>query len=170
MVVTRSGLVLVVALLISAVGAYFAQQLRIDTDLANLVPESYPSIQALERLRETLGGESEVAVGIESASFEANKAFAEALIPQALALTRPSTGESYFTRVDYRQEVAFLEDNALYFATPDELEQLETYLDDKIEAAKGQPPGCPLLFQGFLPMLPCNSHRASSERSAPFRR
>ncbi|MEM1125089.1 MAG: MMPL family transporter [Bacteroidota bacterium] len=135
-IVRRAWLVLGVALLLAAGGLSLAVQLRIDTDLSKLIPDSYPSVQALEELRQTVGGESEAAVGIVSPSFEANKAYAEALIDTLDALRSARTGEPYFNRVDYRRETAFLEDNALYFATPEELDELETYLEAEIEDAK----------------------------------
>jgi predicted RND superfamily exporter protein len=135
-VVRRAGWVLLLAVLLSGAGVYQAQNLTIDTDFANLLPEDYPSVQALERLRETVGGESEVAVGIVSPSFEANKAFAEDLIPRALELTGEGYDEPYLSRVEYRREVEFLKDNALYFASNQELRQVESFLDETIEEAK----------------------------------
>ncbi len=135
-IVRHNMVVLGIALLVSAVSMYFVVQLRIDTDLSNLVPDHYPSVQALEKLRETVGGESDVGVVIESPSFEANKTFAEALIPRALELEDPKTGEPYLTRVEYTRDTEFLENNALYFATPDELDSLYSYLTNKIEEAK----------------------------------
>lgn len=135
-VVQHAGLVVILAFMLSAVSLYFARNLRVDTDLANLIPSSYPSVQALERLRETVGSESDVAVVIESPSFEANKTFAEALIPRALALEDPESGEPYLMRVEYKRDTEFLQNNALYFATPDELDSLEQYLVEKIEEAK----------------------------------
>ncbi len=136
MVVRRPLWVLLLATGLTVAGFYYAQQLRIDTNFANLVPSDYPSVQALERLREVVGGESEAAIAIESPSFEANKAFAEAFIPRLLTLKGEGRDEPYFSRVDYRKDITFLEENALYFATPEELDQLETYLKDKIEEAK----------------------------------
>jgi predicted RND superfamily exporter protein len=135
-VVRRSGIVLVAALLLSGVGLFFAQRLHIDTDLANLIPPDYPSVQALETLRETVGGESDVAMAIESPSFEANKSFAEALIPRVLALQGAGRSEPYFSRVEYRRDTEFLKDNALYFASPEELDRLEAYLEERLEEAK----------------------------------
>lgn len=134
-VVHYAGWVLAVAVLASAVGLFYAQNLRIDTDFSKLIPSDYESVQALERLRENVGGESGVAVGIQSSSFEQNKAFAEALIPRALDLTREN-GSPYLSSVEYKREVEFLKDNALYFASPDELGRVETFLDDTIEQAK----------------------------------
>ena len=135
-IVQRAWLVLAAALLLSVIGVYFAQHLRIDTDFAKLLPPGYPSVEALDRLRATVGGESEAAIAIQSPSFRANRAFAEALIPRALALKGEGYEESYFTRAEFPRETQFLEDNALYFASTSELDSLEIYLQDQIEEAK----------------------------------
>lgn len=139
-VVRRAVWVLLAALALSAVSLYFAQSLRIDTDFAKLLPADYNSVQALEQLRETVGGESDVQVLVQSPSFEANRRFIEDLIPRALALTTEDAegggAQPYFTRAEFRRDADFLRDNALYFASSEELDQLETYLDDQIEQAK----------------------------------
>ncbi|HEX7070262.1 MAG TPA: MMPL family transporter [Rhodothermales bacterium] len=135
-VATHAWLVVLVALALSLFAISGVRNLRIDTDLAKLIPSSYPSVQALEKLKETVGGESDVAVAIQSPSFEANKAFAEALIPRALALQNERSSEPYLTRVEYRRDTAFMERNALYFATDAELDSLESYLNEQVEAAR----------------------------------
>ena len=135
-VVRRAEWVLLLAVLLAVVGGYQARSLTIDTDFAKLLPNDYPSVQALERLRNTVGGESEVAVGIQSPSFKANKQFAETLIPKALKLQGEGYDEPYLTRVEFRREVGFLKDNALYFASNQELRQVESFLDGQIEDAK----------------------------------
>ncbi len=135
-VVRRAAWVLAVAVLLSAVGVYFGSNLRIDTDFANLVPDDYPSVQALERLREAVGGESDVAVGIVSPSFEANKAFAEDLIPRALQLTGEDYEEPYLTRAEYHRDTEFLKDNALYFASNEELRRVQEFLDEQVDEAR----------------------------------
>lgn len=135
-VIQRAGWVLALATLLSIVSISLAINLRIDTDLANLIPQDYPSVQALERLRETVGSATTVDVAIQSPSFEANKAFAEALIPEAMAMQDASSGEPYFSQYEYIRETEFLENNALYFATWAELDSLEAYLNERIEEAK----------------------------------
>jgi len=132
----RPAVVLTFALLLSVAGFISAQNLRIDTDFSNLIPSSYPSVQALEKLRDTVGSESTADVVLRSASFEANKTFAEAFIPRALKLEDAVTGEPYLTRVDYKKDTGFLEDNALYFATSSELDSVEKFLTDQIREAK----------------------------------
>src|SRR5690606_9768183 len=88
------------------------------------------------KLRQTVGGESDVSVAIQSPSFEANKAYAEDLIPRALELRRGGRSEPYLTRVDYRRDTEFMEHNALYFATDAELDTLQDYLEQQIEDAR----------------------------------
>ncbi len=135
-VVRRAGWVLAGAVLISVLGFYFGSGLRIDTDFANLVPDDYPSVQALERLRETVGGESEVAVGIVSPSFDANKKFAKDLIPEALQLTGEGYDEPYLTRAEFQRDVEYLRDNALYFASDEELRRVQEFLDEQVNEAR----------------------------------
>ncbi|MFB6232559.1 MAG: RND family transporter [Salinibacter sp.] len=136
-VVRRAAWVLAAALLLSGGGAYLATGLDINTDISNLIPENYDSVQALMELKRTVGGGRDMAVAIVSPSFEANKRFAEDLIPRALSLRKDSdTTETYLTRVDYKREVTFLKNNALYFASDRELRQVEKFLQEKIEKAK----------------------------------
>lgn len=136
-VVRRAVWVLALAVVLTGAGGYLASNLNLDTDISNLVPEDYESVQALNKLQRTVGGESDMAVAIVSPSFEANKQFAEDLIPRALSLKRvQDTSETYLTRVDYKREVEFLKDNALYFASNQEFRQVEDFLQDKIAEAK----------------------------------
>ncbi len=135
-VVRRAGWVIAIALVLTAVGLQQASQLTIDPDIASLLPDDYPSVQALERLQETVGGESEVAVGIVSPSFEANKQFAEDLIPKALDLQQRTSDQPYLTRVEYRRDTEFLRDNALYLASNNELRTVDQFLEDQIAQAK----------------------------------
>lgn len=134
-VVRHSTIVLVGAVAVSIVGVFLAKRLTIDINLANLLPSDYHTVQALEKLRETVGGESELAIAIESPSFEQNVAFAEKLIPQVLAMKGDRYEEPYFQRVEFKKDVTFLKHNALYFATDAELDMLQDFLDAKIEEA-----------------------------------
>jgi predicted RND superfamily exporter protein len=136
-VVRHAVWVLALALVLTGAGGYLASNLDLDTDISNLVPEDYESVQALRKLQRTVGGESDMAVAIVSPSFDANKQFAEDLIPKALSLKRAQdTSGTYLTRVDYKRDVEFLKDNALYFASNQEFRQVEDFLQNKIEEAK----------------------------------
>lgn len=136
LLVDRPAWVIAAGVSLAVAGAWQASQLRIDADFARLIPADYPSVQALERLRETVGAESDVAVVVESTSFDANRRFAESLIPHMLRLRGRGYDEPYFSHVDYRKDTAFLEANALYLATDTELDSLEHYLDRQLEEAR----------------------------------
>ncbi len=129
-------LVILVSLALAAVSGYFASKLNIDTDIANLLPADHPNVLALEELKETVGGETEMQVAINSPSFEANKAFAEALIPKTLELYYSRYKDVYFKRAEYKKDTEVLKDNALYLASNQELEDITQWLEDEIEQAK----------------------------------
>ena len=127
--------VLAVALVLSAFGVRQALTLQIDTDIATLLPPEYESVQAIQRLQETVGAETSVDVAIASPSFRANRAFADRFVPAMTALEQPS-GEPYFTRVEYRRDVRFISENALYFATFEELDRLERFLREQAQEVR----------------------------------
>ena len=131
-------LVLAMAAGLTALGVWQSLSLRVDADLVTLLPPEYNSVQAITRLQQTIGAETTVDVAIASPSFEANRAFAEALIPRALALQRPDGEGDAYTRVEYRRDVRFISENALYFATLDELDRLEDFLRGQAEAVRTQ--------------------------------
>lgn len=128
--------VILVSLIIAAVSGYYAIQLRVDTDIANLLPEDNPNVLALDKLNETVGGETEMQVVINSPSFEANKAFAEDLIERSLELYYPRYEDNYFKRAEFRRETEFTRNNALYLASDAELNDIISWLEDEIEQAK----------------------------------
>ena len=121
-------MVLAIALVASGVGGWQASKLRIDTDIVALLPPEYTSVQAINRLQNTVGAEATVDVAIQSPSFEANRAYAGRLVERALAMSRPDGEGAYFTRADFRRDTRFIAENALYFATFEELDRLEAFL------------------------------------------
>jgi predicted RND superfamily exporter protein len=136
-VVRRAGLVFALGVVLSIGACVLASNLRIDPDLANLLPEDYRSVQSLDKLRATVGGgNNAAAVAVVSPSFEANKRFAETIIPKVLDLQREDMEAPFFRRVRYYRDTRFMRNNALYFATNEELAKVETYLDEQIDEAK----------------------------------
>lgn len=128
--------VLSITLSLGIVLASFAVQLSIDTDLANLLPEKNPHVQALDKLQNTVGGETTMEVAVKSPSFVDNKAFINDLISQSLKLYDEESDNYFFERAEFRKETDFLQDNALYFATPNELSDIKEYLRSEIQNAK----------------------------------
>ena len=119
--------VVALALALAGLGVSQALKLQIDTNIATLLPPDYSSVRALNRLQQTVGAETTVDVSVASPEFEANLAFAEDLIPRMMDLRGPS-GDPYFSRADFKRDVRFVTENALYFATFDELDRLESFL------------------------------------------
>lgn len=128
--------VLFTSVAIAAAAGYFALKLVIDTDLASLLPDDYDSVIALERLRDSVGGETPLEVTINSPDFEANKAFAEVLIPKAMALFDTERQDFFVNRYEFRRDVEILKDYALYLSTENEIDQILEFLEGRIEQAR----------------------------------
>ncbi len=131
-------LVVGMALATAALAGYFAVQLKVDTDLANLLPNSNDHVRAMEELQQTVGGETALELTIQSPSFAENRRFANDFIRQALELYDPVTDNQFFERAEFRKNVEVLKNNALYFATPNELTDITEYLQAEIRQAKEQ--------------------------------
>ncbi|MEX0720792.1 MAG: MMPL family transporter [Balneolaceae bacterium] len=125
-----------ICLVLAVFGGYFALQLKIDTDIANLLPEDNPNVLALEELNNTVGGETEMQVVIQSPSFEANREFAEDLIERTLELYYPRYNSRYFKSAEFKKETGFVKNNALYLARDEELGDIKEWLQDEIQTAK----------------------------------
>lgn len=121
--------ILIFAFITSVIGGYFASKLTLQSDLAELLPESYNSVRALNRIKEEVGAVGDLRIIIESTDFKAIESFAHAL---AAELER----SSYVSYLDYKNDVAFYKRNAMLFLEIDELESLYTAIQDKIDAGK----------------------------------
>ncbi len=128
--------VLIASVLVASFAGYYATKLVIDTDLAGLLPEDYESVQALDRLRESVGGETALEVVIHSPDFEANKAFAEDLIPKAMELYDVRRDDYFVNRYEYRRDVDILKEYAIYLTTDQEINEVVDYLEDELEKAR----------------------------------
>lgn len=122
--------------LVAALAGWYATDLRVDTDLANLLPEGHPSVVALNELKETVGGETPLQVAIKSPDFDQNVTFADDFIEQVSQLKDPRNGQNLISRVDFRRDTKVLENNFLYVATENELQKLLDMLDEEIQQAK----------------------------------
>jgi len=135
-VVKHPWVVIGLALLLSILLGLLASNLRIDTEISRLLPSTYPSVQSLNKLSETVGGETAATLIIESPSLDQSKAFAEAFIAKATSLVDDRSEKAFLSRVDYQRDTRFIRKNALYFASEDELDELEDYLNEEIEGSR----------------------------------
>jgi predicted RND superfamily exporter protein len=118
--------ILAVSLAVTGVGAWFASKLKIDTDLAALLPDSFHSVQALKRMEGEVGGTSQLRVALSSDDFEALVRLADHL---AVALTE----SEYVGSVDYQNDVDFYQRHALLFLDAEELDSLYDAVEGAIE-------------------------------------
>ena len=136
LIIKHPFLLIFTCFIVALISGFFASNLKVDTDIANLLPKNNLNVLALEQLKESVGGETDMQVAIKSPSFEANKAFAEALIPKTLELYYDRYQDNYFKRAEYRKDTEILKDNALYLASKQELEDITVWLEDEIYQAK----------------------------------
>ncbi len=128
--------VVIISIALAVIAGNYAMKLSVDTDLAHLLPSTHPNVQALNRLQEVSGGETEMRVAIKSPDFEANVAFAERLAEESLEMYYPRLGFNFFNRYEFRRDTDILKDNALYLATIDELGEIIDFLEEEIEIAR----------------------------------
>lgn len=121
--------ILIASALATALGVWLTSRLTLDSDLAALLPDDVPSVQALDRVREEVGGTGQLRVALESDSFPAMTALADELAGRLLE-------SEYVNFVDYRNDVEFYERHALLFLDTASLDSLYGAVEETIEAEK----------------------------------
>ncbi len=121
--------ILAAAALATATGAWLSSRLELDSDLAALLPESFPSAQALERMGEQVAWTSQLRVALSTKDFDAALRFARDLGPRLEA-------SPWVRSVAWGNEVAFYERNALLFLDPPTLDSLHDAVQDAVDAGK----------------------------------
>jgi len=117
-VLAQHRLILVVAVVLTAVAAVLASRLRVDSDLRRLLPQEHTVVESLERVEHTLSGIGSVNVVVKGGSVEQRRAFAEALAAEL-------DGHELLADVDYRLPSDFFAEHALYYLTDAEMETLD---------------------------------------------
>ncbi|MFH2005792.1 MAG: phosphatidylglycerophosphatase A [bacterium] len=104
----RPLLALGIALAVSALGGWSARTLRVDTDMANMLPKSFESVKNIERLKKRVGGVGYVTVLVSGAEDEVLRRFAREIAPKLAAL--PTV-----RYVEYQRPTQFFIDRAMYY-------------------------------------------------------
>ena len=115
--------ILLVALLATGVGGYLSSHLGLESDLAQLLPDDFDSVQALERVREEVGGVSVLRVVVATSNFPAALRLAEDLQPRLEA-------SSLVRNVQYRNDREFYEAHALLYLDTLQLDSLRTAIEE----------------------------------------
>lgn len=126
------------ALIFTVLMAALASRLQLKTSFSELLPEKLPSVVALKKVSERLGGASFLSVGVESPDFEANKKFVEEL---ALKL-QPLVGHSlrYF-EYKYDDVIDYFHRYGLHYLGLDNLKRLHADIQAQIEAGEDEAAG-----------------------------
>ncbi len=121
--------IILFALLLSVAGGYLASHLRLQSDLATLLPDSFPSVKALNRIQDEVGGIGNLRIVLTSQDYSGLKRCSEAIAAELLK-------SEYVKYVDFKNDVAFYRKNALLFLEVDELDSLYEALRQKIADEK----------------------------------
>ena len=130
-------LVLILAVVVTALAGWIASRLHVDSDLRSLLPSGDPVLVSLDRIESSFGALGSVNIVVKGGSVEQRHAFADALAERA--------SHSELVRdVEYRLRSDFFADHALYYLADAEMEQLEervaTYTH--YELCKAEPDVC----------------------------
>lgn len=120
----RPGVALVLAGLLSVLALIGARGLRLDTDLARLLPDSFASVQDLEALEARSGAVGYVTVVVQGGAVDQRRAHA-----QRLAAAIEALPEVRF--VDVERPVDWFTDRAPYYLDVADLEVMATRVADR---------------------------------------
>ncbi|MFQ5702669.1 MAG: RND family transporter [Gemmatimonadales bacterium] len=121
--------ILVAAFIATVFGTYFTLKLSLESDLAELLPDSFESVKALNRMKEEVGGVGQLRIIFESDSFAAIQRLERDLEPKLLA-------SPYVNYVDYRNDIDFYKKNALLFLSQAGLDSLRDAIETTIAEEK----------------------------------
>ncbi|MCH7479435.1 MAG: hypothetical protein IIA14_15210 [SAR324 cluster bacterium] len=127
----RSGRIILTACIASVVGGWFAWGLtgNLKTDMAEMLPDSFRSVQTLRRIEERLGGLGSLRLTIECPELAVAKQYAEALAPRLL-------DSPLINYLDYKSDVTFFKQYGLLYLETDELYDLQDAIDSRIAKEK----------------------------------
>lgn len=108
---------LAITFVLLATGLVAARNIRLSADLSELLPETFESVQGLERLKERFGGIGYVVVVGQGADPETLRRFADDLAPKLEALP----GIRY---VDRQRSTDFFAERGLYYLEVEDLQEI----------------------------------------------
>ena len=125
----HSFAVVLIGLFLTAGSGYLITKLRLDSDLGSMLPDDYPSVQALTKIRDKYGGVGNIRILLTSDNLDSAKAFAN-VIAEELA-RKPD-----ILYVDYRIDKAFFRQRSLLFMAQEDLEEIRDRISYRINREK----------------------------------
>jgi predicted RND superfamily exporter protein len=132
-IASRPVLVLVLAGLVGAGGAFLASKLKLKTAFAELLPSDDPGVVTLAKTQKRMGDLSLLLIGVRSPDHEANLRYAEELTRRLRAM--PPTIVQLAT-YNVRDLKAFFEKNKWLYVSEDDLESIRDRLRSEISRRK----------------------------------
>ena len=107
----RYSRIIIISAVVTLFCSYFVYKLvlRLETDIAALIPKDYPSVRTLEDIKQKVGGVGSLIVLAESANFKDSKRFLDDLAVEL----KTETYWKYVNYVNYQRDVDFFKKNAL---------------------------------------------------------
>lgn len=125
----RTRPILIVAALASVLGGYLSTRLSLESDLAELLPDHFESVRALERVRDRVGGVGVLRVVLSSHDFSSLLRLAEDLEPRLEA-------SDLVRDVEFRNDVDFYRRHALLYLDTLQLDSLRRAIEEEIEEGR----------------------------------
>jgi predicted RND superfamily exporter protein len=122
----RPWIVLGLVALASGVAFYGTKRVVLDTDVTTLLPERFPSVHALDTLRERFGGVGFVTLVARGDDPQALERFADDVTPLLRELDTVAS-------VDARRPIEFFDEHALYWVERGDLETIAERLEARHE-------------------------------------
>ena len=123
-------LVLIVAGVVSYFAFQLAAQLKLDTDIASLMPEGVPSVINLDKVIQKTGGYSSVNVVVTSPDPAANISFLAALREKVVPLDWVSSAE-------YAEDTEIFKRHQLLYVDEEDLREVSRRLQERIDYETG---------------------------------
>lgn len=130
-IVRRQLLIFPLALAGAILAGYFASKLKLESNLAALLPEDYPSVQSANKVKEQVGGFETLQILVEGQDFAS-------MVSYAAEIAARLEADDLVTLVDWRKDVAFFEKNALLYVSLDDLKQIRHRIYARIERERSK--------------------------------
>lgn len=116
---------LAAAVLITAVAAYGASRIRIDSDYMAFLPDSFPGVQNLKRVITKTGSFGNFIVVLEGATPEARREFAK-------QFAEPTGKLPWVDYVEYKKDREKIEKNKLLYVSLEDLQEIHQRVESQI--------------------------------------
>ncbi|MFA4875408.1 MAG: MMPL family transporter, partial [bacterium] len=133
LVVKHELIVLLVTLATLVISVWGASQLKLKSDLKELLPPNYESVKELDRVIDKVGGVGSLIIAVQSPDVDANKRFMDDLAAR-LSQLPPGTIRSLNYKGDEIRK--FYEDHFLYYIDKDDLDLFYSRLKHRIDYEK----------------------------------